>query len=67
MKLNVEEIFVFQDNTYIKLKDASNIPDKVVTSQRTVATGIEAPCILLKRLMFPYHYTDMVPVFGRLF
>ena len=32
-----------------ELKGALNTPDKVVISQRTVATGIGALCILLER------------------
>ena len=42
-----------------------NIPDRVVTVQGTAYEGIEALCILLKRLSFPCRYTDMTPMFGR--
>ena len=41
------------------------IPDKVRCEQRTVCGGMEALCILLKRLAYPCRYTDMVPRFGR--
>ena len=41
------------------------IPDKIVCSQRSVCDGMEAMCILLKRLAYPCRYTDMVPRFGR--
>ena len=36
-----------------------------VTCQRTVSSGVDALCILYKRLAFPCWYTDMVPTFGR--
>ena len=41
------------------------IPDEIVCSQRSVCDGMEAMCILLKRLAYPCRYTDMVPHFGR--
>ena len=41
------------------------IPDEIVCSQRSVCGGMEAMCILLKRLAYPCRYTDMVPRFGR--
>ena len=48
-----------------ELKDLLNIPEKIITCQRTTCSGIEGICILLKRLAFPCRYTDMVPLFGR--
>ena len=41
------------------------IPDEIVCSQRSVCDGMEAMCILLKRVAYPCRYTDMVPRFGR--
>ena len=41
------------------------IPDEIVCSQRSVCDGMEAMCILLKRLAYPCRYTDMVRRFGR--
>ena len=46
-------------------KNVLNIPGKISTCQRTVNSGVDALCILLKRLAFPCQYTDMVPTFGR--
>ena len=46
------------------LKNVLNIPEKIVICQRTVSSGVDALCILLKRLAFPCRYTDMVPTFG---
>ena len=41
------------------------IPDEIVCSQRSVFDGMEAMCILLKRIAYLCQYTDMVPRFGR--
>ena len=41
------------------------IPEKIVCTQRTTCSGMEALCILLKRLAYPCRYTDMVTRFGR--
>lgn len=41
------------------------IPEKIVCSQRTTCSGIEALCILLKRLAYPCRYTDMISRFER--
>ena len=40
-------------------------PDRFVCSQRTVCSGMEGLCILLKRLSFPCRYSDMALRFGR--
>ena len=48
-----------------ELVDILQIPHKLVMPQRTICTGLEALCILLKRLAYPCRYTDMVPCFGR--
>lgn len=40
-------------------------PDKFVCSQRTLCSGMEGLCILLKRLAFPCRFSDMVARFGR--
>ena len=34
------------------------IPDEIVCSQRSVCDGMEAMCILLKRLAYPCRYTE---------
>ena len=43
------------------LVDVLNISDRVITTQGTVYDGMRALCILLKRLSFPCHYSDMTP------
>ena len=47
------------------LKNVLNIPQKTLTCQRIVSSGVDALCVLLKRSAFPRRYTDMVPAFGR--
>lgn len=41
------------------------IPDSFTCCQRSVASGMEALCILLRRLTYPCRYSDMLPRFGR--
>ena len=47
------------------LLECLEMPDKVVCEQRTVCGWMEGLYILLKRLAYPYRYTDMVLRFGR--
>ena len=56
--------FRFLRSHIYHLRNVLNIPEKIVTCQRTVSSGVDALCILLKRLAFPCRYTDMVPTFG---
>ena len=51
--------FRFLRSRIYDLKHVLNIPEKIVTCQRTVISGVDALCILLKRLACPYRYTDM--------
>ena len=56
----------FARKDLLELQNVLRIPDKfIVSSQRTKCTGLEAMCILLKRLAYPCRYTDMVSTFGR--
>lgn len=48
-----------------RLLHALGIPDHYVCSQRTNATGMEALMILLRRLVYPNRWCDLVNVFGR--
>lgn len=55
----------FDKSDLAVLLHALRFPDRFVCSQRTVCSGMEGLCILLKRLAFPCRYTDMVMRFGR--
>ena len=57
--------FRFLRSHIYDLKNVLNIPEKIVTTQLLVSSGVDALCILLKRLAFPCRYTDMIPIFGR--
>ena len=57
--------FRFAKNNLNILLDVLNVPERIVTVQGTVCSGLEALCILLKRLAFPCRYSDMTLIFGR--
>ena len=46
------------------LAEVLQIPDSFTCYQRTVSSGMEALCILLRRLSYPCRYSDMIPRFG---
>ena len=64
MKLSVKENFVSYILIYTIWKTFVR-EQKTVTCQRTVSSGVDVLCILLKQLAFTCRYTDMVPTFGR--
>lgn len=47
------------------LAEVLQIPEVVTCYQGTVSSGIEALCILLKRVAYPCRYSDMIWRFGR--
>ncbi|XP_028415379.1 uncharacterized protein LOC114538401 [Dendronephthya gigantea] len=49
----------------LRLKRCLEIPDEVQFYKGSYCHGLEALCILLKRLAYPCRYCDMVPRFGR--
>ena len=57
--------FRFEKEHILRLTQALGITRKVICSQRSTCDGVEATCILLKRLAFPCRYSDMVSSFGR--
>ena len=57
--------FRFRKNDLYAVLDVFNIPNRIIASQGTACSDIEALCILLKRLAFPCRYSDMTPMFGR--
>ena len=58
-------IYPFGKNDLYTLLDVFNVPNRIIASQGTACSDIEALCILLKRLAFPCRYSDMTPMFGR--
>ena len=58
--------FRFGKNDLYTVLDVFNIPNRVIASQGTTCSDIEALCTLLKMLAFPCRYSDMMtPIFGR--
>ena len=57
--------FRFFKNDIYALADVLNIPEEIVCYNRTLVSGIEALCTLLKRSSYPTRYSDMIPRFGR--
>lgn len=55
----------FSSQHIYELARLLGIPARIVTPQRITCSGIEALCIMLKRLAYPCRYSDMVPFFGR--
>lgn len=55
----------FEKNDVYILLHLLGIPNKIVCCQGNTCSGIEALCILLKRLAYPCRYTDIVYRFGR--
>lgn len=46
------------------LTDVLRIPDRFTCYQRSIASGTEGLCVLLRRLAYPCRYSDMIPRFG---
>lgn len=62
----LETMFRFHDkNDMEQLAQALEIPDHYECVQRTTCTGMDALMILLRRLVYPNRWCDLVPVFGR--
>ena len=55
----------FEKADILRLKRCLQIPDEVKFYKGSYYQGLEALCILLKRLAYPVRYCDMVPRFGR--
>ncbi|XP_074633309.1 uncharacterized protein LOC141892072 isoform X2 [Acropora palmata] len=58
-------MFRFAKGDMKRLRDALQLPANYICSQGTIATGMEALMILLRRLAYPNRWCDLVPVFGR--
>ena len=46
------------------LAEALGIPEKFICHQGTRSEGTEGLCMLLKRLTYPCHYSDLIPGLG---
>ena len=57
--------FCFEKSHLPLLVNVLQTPPMFKCSQGSVADGLEALCMLLKRSSYPCRYADMVPRFGR--
>lgn len=55
----------FEKADILRLKRCLDIPDEIKFYKGSYCNGLEALCILLKRLAYPVRYCDMVRRFGR--
>ena len=55
----------FQKGDLDLLGRALQLTERYVCSQGTVAKGMEALLIMLRKLAYPNRWSDMVPIFGR--
>ena len=62
---NMIVIHRFQKEDMERLLHALEIPAYYECVQRTKSTGMEALVILLRRLVYPNRWRDLVPVIGR--
>ena len=57
--------FRFRKHDLPRLAEVLQIPDSFMCYQRTVSSGMEGLCILLRRLSYPCRFSDIIPRFGR--
>ncbi|XP_013383168.1 uncharacterized protein LOC106153684 [Lingula anatina] len=57
--------FRFQREDIDRLVRLLQLPDRMIFADRTVTSGREALCVLLKRLSYPNRLVDLENVFGR--
>ena len=57
--------FHFHKRDLPLLADAMGIPETMECYQRSICSGLEALCILLKRQSYPCRYSDMVAQFAK--
>ena len=57
--------FRFEKRHILQLEEVLQIPALLKCDQRSVFTGTEGLCLLLKRLAYPCRYSDLIYRFGR--
>lgn len=57
--------FRFHKRDIPLLADVLQVPDVITCYQRSVCSGLEALCVVLKRLAYPCRYADMIPRFAK--
>ena len=57
--------FRFRKQDIPLLADVLQVPDMITCYQRSVCTGLEALCVVLRRLSYPCRYADMIARFAK--
>lgn len=57
--------FRFRKHDLPLLAEVLQIPDKITLYQRSVCSGLEALCLVLRRLAYPCRYADLISTFAR--
>ncbi|ESO99449.1 hypothetical protein LOTGIDRAFT_113508 [Lottia gigantea] len=57
--------FRFYKDDIIRLKHALQIPERIILQNRSVVSGTDALCILLRRFAYPNRFSDLERIFGR--
>ena len=63
--LVIKRLFRFRREDLTQLQAAVRIPDQVVTRDFDVVDGLEALCIVLRRLVYPNRWIELRKLFGR--
>ena len=58
-------MFRFRKQDIPLLAQVLGVPEKIACPQRSVCSGMEAFCMVLKRVAYPCRYSDMIQCFGR--
>ena len=57
--------FRFLKQDILLVAEVLQVPDVITCYQRSVCKGLEALCIVFKRLAYPCRYADVIPRFAR--
>ena len=58
-------MFRFRKQDIPLLAQVLGVPEKIACPQRSVCSGMQAFCMVLKRVAYPCRYSDMIQCFGR--
>lgn len=61
----IRNMFRFSRPNLERLRTALRIPDQIITKTRDNLSGMEALCIMLRRLSYPNRWMDIRKIFGR--
>lgn len=57
--------FCFEKYIIPLLVDVLGLPDEIKCKEGTICDSTEGLCIVLKRLAYPCHYSDLISIYGR--